>query len=142
MLATKPSLILKRRIKAPPTKVYAAWTDPKKMMHWWGSDDGPTLHTEANVQVGGHFRARFRTMDGKEHECSGVYQEVVPDRKLAFTWNWAGPPERESLVTVYLKPDGDGTLLTLTHEQIVDDTMHDYFRGWTGALDKLERLCA
>jgi uncharacterized protein YndB with AHSA1/START domain len=111
------------------------------MMHWWGSDDGPTLHTEANVQVGGHFLVRFRTMDGKERECSGVYQEVVPDRKLAFTWNWAGPPERESVVTVHLKPDGDGTLLTLTH-QVVDDTMHDYFRGWTGALDKLERLCA
>jgi uncharacterized protein YndB with AHSA1/START domain len=142
MLATKPSLVLKRRIKAPPAKVYAAWTDPKKMMRWWGPDDGPTLHVEACVRVGGHFRVRFRTMDGNEHECSGVYQEVVPDRKLAFTWNWTDPPERASLVTVDLMPDGDGTLLTLTHKLIVDDTVHDYHRGWIGTLDKLERLWA
>jgi uncharacterized protein YndB with AHSA1/START domain len=93
------------------------------------------------VRVGGHFRVRFRTRDGLEHECSGVYQDVMPDRKLAFTWTWTGPHERESLVTVHLKPDGDGTLLTLTHEQIVVDTTHDYRRGWTGALDKLERFC-
>jgi uncharacterized protein YndB with AHSA1/START domain len=142
MLATKPSIKIERRIKAAPAKVYAAWTDPKNIMRWWGSDDGPTLHAEADVRVSGRFRIRFRTMQGEEHECSGVYCEVVPDRKLAFTWNWADPPERESLVTVELKPHGDGTVLTLTHEQIVEDTTHDYRRGWSGALDKLERLFA
>ena len=45
-------------------------------------------------------------------------------------------------MTIDLEPDGDGTLLTLTHEQIVDDTVHDYRRGWFGALDKLEKLFA
>ncbi len=29
--ATKPSLTLKRRLKAPPAKVFAAWTDPEKV---------------------------------------------------------------------------------------------------------------
>ena len=38
--------------------------------------------------------------------------------------------------------DGDGTLLTLTHQEILDDTVHDYRRGWIGALDKLEKLLA
>ena len=29
--ATKPSLTLKRRLNAPPAKVFAAWTDPEKV---------------------------------------------------------------------------------------------------------------
>jgi len=112
------------------------------MMRWFGSDQGPTLHAEADVRVGGCFRIVFRTMDGEEHGVSGAYREVVPDRTLAFTWNWASPRERESLVRIDLKPDGGGTLLTLSHEQIVDDTVHEYRRGWIGALDKLEKLFA
>ena len=34
--ATKPSLTLKRRLKAPPAKVFAAWTDPEKVKGWMG----------------------------------------------------------------------------------------------------------
>lgn len=29
-MLTKPSLTLKRRLKAPPAQVFAAWTDPQK----------------------------------------------------------------------------------------------------------------
>jgi uncharacterized protein YndB with AHSA1/START domain len=142
MLSTKPGLILKRRIKAAPPKISAAWTDPEKIMRWFGSDPGPTLHAETDLRIGGRFRFGFRTMNGEAHNVSGTYREVVPDRKLVFTWNWADPNERESLVTIDLKPDGEGTLLTLIHEQIVEDTVHDYRRGWIGALDKLEKLFA
>ena len=35
MLA-KPSLTLKRRLKAAPGKVFQAWTDPEKIVHWFG----------------------------------------------------------------------------------------------------------
>ena len=35
-IAAKPSLAIKRRFKAPPAKVFAAWTDPEKMKHWMG----------------------------------------------------------------------------------------------------------
>ena len=42
-----------------------------------------------------------------------------------------------------LKPDGDGTLLTLIHEQFFDEDARDrHQQGWTGALDKLEKLFA
>ena len=29
--AVKPSLTIKRHFNAPPTKVFAAWTDPEKI---------------------------------------------------------------------------------------------------------------
>ena len=42
-MATKPSLVLKRRIKAAPEKVYEAWTKPEQMTHWWGVTTNPSL---------------------------------------------------------------------------------------------------
>jgi uncharacterized protein YndB with AHSA1/START domain len=54
---------------------------------------------------------------------------------------WKSTPERESVVTVLLKPEGDGTLLTLTHEQFFDDAARDsHQHGWDGALEKLDKL--
>jgi uncharacterized protein YndB with AHSA1/START domain len=76
--------------------------------------------------------------NGEHHDVSGVYREVIPNEKLVFTWAWKSTPERESLVTVTVKPDGDGTLMTLTHEQFFDETARDnHNKGWTSAMDKL-----
>ena len=139
-VATKPSLTLKRRLNAPPAKVYAAWTDPQKIGRWMGPEGIETLSAEADVRVGGRYRFIMRSPDGEKHDVSGVYREVVPNEKLVFTWAWRSTPERESLVTVALEPDGDGTLLTLTHEQFFDEAARDRHRsGWSGALDKLEK---
>jgi uncharacterized protein YndB with AHSA1/START domain len=142
MLA-KPSLTIKRRIGASPQKVYAAWTDPTQLARWWGPEQAETLSAELDARVGGRFRIVFRTPDGEQHDVSGSYREVVPDEKLVFTWMWRTMPERQSLVTVALEREGDGTLLTLLHEQFFDEAARDRHRsGWTGALDKLERYFA
>ncbi len=137
-----PSLTLKRRLNAPPAKVFAAWTDPEKLAHWFGPADtvAGSASAELDVKVGGRFRVRFSTTNGEQHEVGGVYREVTPDQRLVFTWAWRSTPERESLVSVALRPDGAATLLTLTHEQFFDQAARDgHERGWTGTLDKLER---
>jgi uncharacterized protein YndB with AHSA1/START domain len=139
-LAAKPSLTLKRRLNAKPEKVYAAWTDPQHLGRWFGPDRVESVHAEIDARAGGRFRIVMRTADGEEHGVGGVYREVVPDEKLVFTWAWRSTPERESLVTVTLRPDGDGTLLTLTHEQFFDEEARDrHHGGWSEALDKLAR---
>jgi uncharacterized protein YndB with AHSA1/START domain len=85
----------------------------------------------------------MQSPDGSPHDVGGVYREVVANEKLVFTWAWKSTPERESLVTILLKPDGDGTLLTLTHEQFEDEATRDgHNAGWNGALDKLEKFFA
>ena len=141
--STKPSLTLKRRFNAPPAKVFSAWTDPEKIMHWFGPEQAETLRAESDARVGGRYRIVMRTPDGEEHDVSGVYREVVPNQKLVFTWAWRSTPERESLVTVLLKSDGDGTLLTLMHEQFFDEPARDrHQHGWNGALEKLEKFIA
>jgi uncharacterized protein YndB with AHSA1/START domain len=136
----KPSLTLKRRLNASPSKVYGAWTDPAQIARWFGPEGAEILRAEADARVGGRYRIIMRTPDGEEHGVSGVYREVAPNEKLVFTWAWRSTPERESLVTVAFMGDDDETLLTLTHEQFFDEAARDRHRsGWSGTLDKLAR---
>jgi uncharacterized protein YndB with AHSA1/START domain len=141
--AVKPSLTVKRRFKAPPAKVFAAWTDPEKMKGWMGPGETKTIRAENDPRPGGRYLIMMQSPDGSPHDVGGVYREVVANEKLVFTWAWKSTPERESLVTILLTPDGDGTLLTLTHEQFEDEATRDgHNAGWNGALDKLEKFFA
>ena len=143
-MASKPSLTLKRRLKAAPEKVYEAWTQPEQMTQWWGVAGGPKPPVaETDLRVGGRFKVQFWDPKNEHHSVSGLYREVVPNRKLAFSWAWQSTPERESLVTIELNPVTDGTMLTLTHEQFFDEQARDdHGRGWNVALDRLETFLA
>ena len=138
---TKPSLTLKRRLKAPPEKVYEAWTQPAQMMRWWGGNNEASRTAETDLRVGGRFRVGFKGDNGEQHDVSGIYREVTPYSRLVFSWAWRTTPERESQVTIDIRPDADGSILTLTHEQFFNQkACDDHRRGWGLALDQLERL--
>lgn len=144
-MLTQPSLTLARRLNAPAAKVFEAWTDPQKIVQWFGP--APTLvdtvKADMDVRVGGHFRISFKTDDGDYHEVGGKYLEVTPNQRLVFSWAWHSTPERVSQVTVVLREEGDVTLLTLTHDKFFNEAARDgHKRGWTGTLDKLEKLFA
>ena len=143
-MATKPSLVLKRRLKAAPEKVYEAWTQPEQMTRWWGVTENPKPPVaETDLRVGGRFRVQYWGANDEHHSVSGTYQEVVPNRKLSFSWAWQSTPERESMVTIELNPVTDGTMLTLTHEQFFNEKARDdHGRGWNASLDRLEALLA
>lgn len=136
MADTLPSVTIVRRIKASPARIWAAITQPDQMIQWWGPDAGPTLRADVDVRPGGRFSVVFRLLNGDEHNPTGVYREVIPERKLVFTWDLPG--ERESLVTFLLKPIDGGTELTLLHEHLPNETEREsHQRGWSGLLDKL-----
>jgi uncharacterized protein YndB with AHSA1/START domain len=137
-IAVKPSLTIKRRFNAAPAKVYAAWADPEKMTHWMGPSGVQKVEAECDLRVGGRYRVKMIMADD-QHDVSGVYREIVPNEKLVFTWAWKSTPERESLVTVTFKPDGDGTIMTLLHERFFDEDARDrHNAGWSGTMDRLE----
>jgi uncharacterized protein YndB with AHSA1/START domain len=140
-LAGSPSLTLRRRLNASTAKVYAAWTEPSQLMRWMHPFDTTCIHAEADVRVGGRFRVIMRAPDGEDHDASGEYLEVVPGARLVFTWAWRSTPERESLVTVMLRADGNATELTLKHERFVDEAARDEHQGgWSSSLDNLVEL--
>jgi uncharacterized protein YndB with AHSA1/START domain len=144
-LVGKPSLTLTRRLNAAPEKIYAAWTDPQKLAQWFGPSlaEPGSVRAELDVRVGGHYRISFTGEGGEYHQVGGVYREVIANQRLVFSWAWHSTPERESLVTVSLKAQGEGTLLTFHQEQFFDQAARDgHERGWTEFFVKLERFFA
>jgi uncharacterized protein YndB with AHSA1/START domain len=144
-LAERPSLTITRRLRARPEKVYAAWTDPEKLVQWFGPAQVKpgTTRADLDVRVGGRYRISFTGDSGEYHEVGGAYREVVPNERLVFSWAWHSTPERESLVTLSLKPDGAGTLLTFHHAQFFDEVARDnHERGWNELFTKLENFVA
>ena len=78
--------------------------------------------------------------NGETHRVGGVFREIVPDRRLVYTWAWESTPERESLVTVEFRPHGQGTELLLVHERFADRDARDrHSEGWLGCLGRFER---
>jgi uncharacterized protein YndB with AHSA1/START domain len=138
----RPSLHLTRRYAVAPEKVWRAWTEPQALSRWFGPGNTESvLRADLDVRVGGQWRVEFRTQDGEDHGVSGVYQEVVANRKLAFSWAWKSTPERVSLVTIELRPDGQGTQMELRHERFFDQQARDnHTRGWGGTLVRLDQF--
>jgi uncharacterized protein YndB with AHSA1/START domain len=142
-LAEKPSLTLKRSYPVAPERVWRAWTDPQALKRWFGpGGEDPVSVADLDVRKDGRFRIVFGGADGKAHEVQGVYREVVPHRKLVFTWTWPNStPERESVITIEFRAAGRGTELVFRQEQFFDASARDgHQRGWTESFVKLAKF--
>jgi len=134
------ALDLQRSYPVAPEKVWRAWTEPEAIKRWFGPGPGDKVSlAELDVRVGGRYRILFGGAEGKDNEVIGVYREVVPNRRLVFTWTWPrSTPERESLVTLVFRAAGGGTELDFRHERHFNEAVRDgHKRGWSGSLDKL-----
>ena len=142
--AQRQELRLSRHYPVAPEKVWRAWTEPQALSAWFGpGDPHSVLLAELDVRVGGHYRVRFRTQDGEEHEVAGTYEEVELHHKLVFSWAWHTTPDRVSRVTVQMRPEGTGTVLDFLHERFVDaEARANHERGWTGTFAKLDAWVA
>lgn len=130
------ALVVRRRIPAPPARVFAAWLDPGSLARWMqpGAATGALVTTDP--RVGGRYRIVMRFPD-RDVEHSGRYLTIEPPRRLVFTWQSAATDLRETVVTVELRADGDGTALTLTHRQLPPARIEGHRGGWTDVLRKL-----
>jgi uncharacterized protein YndB with AHSA1/START domain len=140
----KPSLTIVRHYNAAPEKVWFALTQPEALKQWFApSDEFGIPVAETDLRVGGRFHIVMRAPDGEEHDVSGRYRVIEPNRKLVHTWAWKSTPERESLVTIELRAADGGTVLTLKHEQFADEGARDkHQHGWNGCFAQLERFLA
>ncbi len=140
----KLSLEIKRFINAPRARVYAAWTDPAQLKEWWGPESVRTRNFAADVRVGGKYRWDLINQEDEEMSVFGEYRELVPGKKIVFTWKWDDDDvweNRNSVVTVELFDAAGGTELHLRHEQLPSTESRDrHNEGWNSVLDRLEKF--
>jgi uncharacterized protein YndB with AHSA1/START domain len=140
----KVSLKIKRFIKAPRDRVYAAWTDAAQLKKWFGPENVQTRDLIADVRVGGQFRWDCTDPEGKEVTITGEYCELQPGRKIVFTWRLEEDKDwknHSSIVTVEFFDREGGTEVCLTHETLpTEASRDDHKQGWNSVLDKLEKF--
>lgn len=139
-------LELIKTIHAPVEKVFAAWTKPELIARWLAPGNSAVLESAIDLRVGGRYRIRMKgEMNGAAYDvvASGIYERIVPNELLSFTWTFEDEERRRSVgnsvVTVALKAMSDGTELTLIHEKLATQEAHDgHQSGWASCMEKLE----
>ena len=139
------TLQMKRVIKAKRERVFAAWIQPELMRQWFAPGAMAVAEVETGARPGGTYRIAMEGDNGSgkcvSSRVSGVYQTMIPNELLRFTWGWVGNTAPETVVTVEFKDVEGGTEVTLTHEGFEnEDARGKHEHGWRGCLDKLERV--
>lgn len=154
--ATVPAdrtLTTTRVFDAPRELVFKAWTDPEQLARWF-PPDGFSADCELDVRPGGTIRVDMKGEDpalgpdffGKVFPGSGVYQEVVANERLSFTFD--APGEQgilKLLMTVLFEAQGRKTKLTIHQTAETVAAYEDLIKigaseGLRQSLDKLTAL--
>ena len=126
-------VVVTRWIAASPPTVFAFFTDSGRWAAWQGV--GGTVTAWAGGQL--------RVIMPDAAAASGQFIEVVPPRRIVFTWGWEGNeipiPPGSSTVMIELEPADNGTLLRLTHSGLPADAGELHRKGWERYLDRLTR---
>ncbi|MFC0039882.1 SRPBCC family protein [Actinomadura rayongensis] len=128
-----------RTLRARPDDVFAAWTDPDRLRRWLMPGPGTVAAAVTDPVPGGGFRFAKLFPSGVD-EVTGEYLVVDPPHRLVFTWRSPGTTGgRDSVVTVTLRPDGDGTAMTILHERLPAESFRSGARGaWTAVAANLD----
>jgi uncharacterized protein YndB with AHSA1/START domain len=139
-------LVIERVFDAPRELVFRAWTDIDHLRKWFGPKWHPATHVAMDVRPGGRWRACLRSTEtGNNLWLGGVYREIVPPKRLAFTFAWEEEGERglETLVEITLAERNGKTHMTFRQTPFQSDGERDGHRGgWSSTFDRLEELLA
>jgi uncharacterized protein YndB with AHSA1/START domain len=123
------AVVIERTFNAPVARVWKALTDADEMRVWYFD------LKEFKPEVGFEFEFTVEHEGNTYHHLCKV-TEVIPQKKIAYTWRYAGE-EGNSLVTFELFPDGGKTRLKLTHEgletfpKLPAYARTNFEKGWT-----------
>ena len=150
--------VITRVFDAPRALVWKAWTEPERMMRWWGPKGSTMLDCKMDLRPGGIFHYRMRYINGQDMWGKFVYREIVAPERLVFINSFSdaeGGLTRhplsptwplEMVSTLTLSEHQGTTTLTMQwiplspteSERKTFEAGHQSMQqGWTGTLDQL-----
>ena len=118
-------------IAAPVEVVWAQLTTAEGLVRWVGPE------ATADSTPGGMLR--WTHPNGAT--VVGRFLELVPYRRVVFTYGWAdgrlGVPPGSTTVEIDLVEEAGATTLRLVHHGLPPETVPDHQQGWTYFLDIL-----
>lgn len=133
-------LLINRHFKAPPERVFAAFTERALMQSWYGPENMTIPRCEVDARIGGAYRVEMHTAAGKVAVVTGVFTEIDAPRKLVFTWGWLNGAGRnpETVVTLKFTARDGGTDVELVQTGFLKEEFRTgHNEGWNSAFDGL-----
>ncbi|KGO86894.1 SRPBCC family protein [Flavobacterium suncheonense] len=137
------SVSFHRVLKAPPEKVYRAFTTPDALAAWFPPYGFVCTVHQMEVKEGGTYKMSFTNFStGNSHSFGGKYLELKPNEFLKFSDRFDDPNlPGEMVTTVWLRKLSVGTELKIVQEGIPAAIPAEMcYLGWQDSLDKLIRL--
>jgi uncharacterized protein YndB with AHSA1/START domain len=138
--ATKDTITQEIQIKGSAERIFAALTDPRERLLWWGGPEGRFRLTafESDLRPGGRWTMRAES-GGRLVTIKGEYRQIEPPRLLVFTWlpDWY-ENATESLVRWELEERAGLTTVRLTHSGLETEEARTSHRGWPQILGMLQ----
>lgn len=135
---THATFTLRRRYKATPAQVFAAWASAKAKSRWFGAPDEGTDTLELDFRVGGREHSHGRGPNGQIYSYDAIYQDIVPDERIVYAYDMHLDDQRisVSLATIEFHSDSAGTQLVLTEHGAYLDGLDkpEYREHGTGVL--------
>ncbi len=103
-------------LPAPRADVYAALTNPLAIQLWTGEK------AEMSTSVGAEFSMWDESIVGENL----AFEE---NKKIQQRWYFEGTTD-ESVVTIKLHEDGEGTSMEIRHTNIPEEDYEDIKEGW------------
>jgi uncharacterized protein YndB with AHSA1/START domain len=132
-METKP-LVVERTLNASVSRIWQALTDNDKMKQWYFKLDN------FEPRVGFEFSFTGQGSKGEKYKHNCRITAVVPEEKLSYTWVYDGF-SGSSEVTFELFPEGDKTLVRITHTGLEtfpqngpDFGIESFTKGWNHIL--------
>ena len=139
-------LVISRTFSAPRALVFEAWSSADHLKRWFSPETYSAPEAEVDFRSGGVFDLRMRSPEGAESWMRGVFDEVAPPDRLAFTSSVAfGDVKAFTVRTAVVFEDVvGGARMTVRQEYEIHDpafagAIGGAPEGWRTTLDKLER---
>jgi uncharacterized protein YndB with AHSA1/START domain len=116
---THGSFVVERTFKASPARVFAAWATAEARATWFvGGDDWTQVVREFDFREGGREQVIGRKGSGTISDFRASYVEILPDRRIVFTYEMFLNDVRVSvsLAMIELWPEGVGARMKLTEQ--------------------------
>ena len=142
------TLTFERSLKAAPTRVWAALSEPEARATWGPPTPELNMAFEhADFRVGGRDLCVCGPGPAEGVTVETFYHAIDPETRIVFTEVIGMPsaPEGASLVTVALAPEADGTALKITLQVVSlgeEDMLAEMEGGWGSSLGNLEAYLA
>ena len=137
-------LRMERVFAADRQRVFDAWTDPEKLVRWWGPEGMTVPRCEMDVREDGAWLTTMRNDKGEDFTVSGIYRIIEPPSRLVLTWAWHNDGVRdghETELTIQLEAVAGGTRLILVQQTFKDgDQRGNHMGGWTSSFNDLARF--